>query len=198
MSNLNNITSKIIEDAKLKANDILEEAKREEKKIIDKKVLEANKIKENTLNKAEKEAQIKKERIVSAAKIKVRNENLQAKGEVIEKVFETALEKLQNIEGNEYQKIFMDFIENIDICGDEEIIVPSRYKDSISNVLKKANDFLKNKGKKGELTLYNGEDDITSGFIISKNGIYTNLTFDRLLSYKKDELEQEIADVLFK
>lgn len=197
MSNLNNITSKIIEDAKLKADEILEEARKEEKKLIEKKVSEANKVKEDMLIKAEREAIVRSERIISSAELKSRNEILRAKGEIIEKVFKMALDELKNLHTNKYEKIFKDFINNIDICGDEKVIVPRNYKKTIENILDEVNNSLKVKGKKGELKLYQGEKEIPSGFIVLKNGIYTNITFESLLSYKKDELEQEIAKTLF-
>ncbi|SFA92425.1 V-type ATP synthase subunit E [Clostridium frigidicarnis] len=197
MSNLNNITSKIIEDAKLKADEILEEARKEEKKLIKKKISEANKVKEDMLIKAEREAIVRSERIISSAELKSRNEGLRAKGEIIEKVFKMALDELKNLEVDKYEKIFKDFINNIDICGDEEVIVPRNYKKTIENILGEVNNSLKAKGKKGELKLYQGEKEISSGFIVSKNGIYSNITFESLLSYKKDELEQEIAKTLF-
>lgn len=197
MSNLNNITSKIIEDAKLKADEILEEARKEEKKLIEKKISEANKVKEDMLIKAEREAIVRSERIISSAELKSRNEGLRAKGEIIEKVFKMALDELKNLEVDKYEKIFKDFINNIDICGDEEVIVPRNYKKTIENILGEVNNSLKAKGKKGELKLYQGEKEISSGFIVSKNGIYSNITFESLLSYKKDELEQEIAKTLF-
>ena len=197
MSNLNNITSKIIEDAKLKADEILEEARKEEKKLIEKKISEANKVKEDMLIKAEREAIVRSERIISSAELKSRNEGLRAKGEIIEKVFKMALDELKNLEVDKYEKIFKDFINNIDICGDEEVIVPRNYKKTIENILGEVNNSLKAKGKKGQLKLYQGEKEISSGFIVSKNGIYSNITFESLLSYKKDELEQEIAKTLF-
>ena len=197
MSNLNNITSKIIEDAKLKADEILEEARKEEKKLIEKKVSEANKVKEDMIIKAEREAIVRSERIISSAELKSRNEILRAKGEIIEKVFKMALDELKNLHTNKYEKIFKDFINNIDICGDEKVIVPRNYKKTIENILDEVNNSLKVKGKKGELKLYQGEKEIPSGFIVLKNGIYTNITFESLLSYKKDELEQEIAKTLF-
>lgn len=197
MSNLNNITSKIIEDAKLKADEILEEARKEEKKLIEKKISESNKVKEDMLIKAEREAIVRSERIISSAELKSRNEGLRAKGEIIEKVFKMALDELKNLEVDKYEKIFKDFINNIDICGDEEVIVPRNYKKTIENILGEVNNSLKAKGKKGELKLYQGEKEISSGFIVSKNGIYSNITFESLLSYKKDELEQEIAKTLF-
>lgn len=197
MSNLNNITSKIIEDAKLKADEILEEARKEEKKLIKKKILEASKLKEDMLIKAEREAEVTRERIISSTELKSRNEILRAKGEIIEKVFKMALDELKNLEADKYEKIFKDFINNIDICGDEEVIVPKNYKKTIENILGEVNKSLKTKGKKAELKLYQGDKEISSGFIVSKNGIYTNITFESLISYKKDELEQEIVKTLF-
>ncbi len=45
LSNLENLTSKIIEDANKEAEELLSEAKKEENKIVDEKVKKGNKAK---------------------------------------------------------------------------------------------------------------------------------------------------------
>ncbi|WP_027632342.1 V-type ATP synthase subunit E [Clostridium hydrogeniformans] len=197
MSNLNNITSKILGDAKAKSDEILEEAKKDEQKIIDKKVNEANLLKASTIEKANREAKVKKERVISSAELQCRNESLKAKGQIIDKVLNKSLEELKNLPVEKFNSIFNNFIVNMDIEGDEEVIVPEAYKAEIKNSLKETNKSLSAKGKKGELKLYEGEREISSGFILSKNGIYVNMTFESLLSYNKDDLEQEIVKALF-
>lgn len=197
MSNLNNITSKILEDAKAKSDEILEEAKKEEQKIIDKKIIEANNLKASIIEKSNHEAKVKKERVISSAELQCRNESLKAKGEIIDKVLNKSLEELKNLPVEKFKSIFNNFIVNMDIEGDEEVIVPEAYKAEIKNSLKETNKSLSAKGKKGELKFYEGERSISSGFMLSKNGIYVNMTFESLLSYNKEDLEQEIVKALF-
>lgn len=197
MSNLNNLTSKILEDAKAKANSLIEEARIEEAKVIEKKRREANEIKSSMIEKAKTEAVVREERILSSAQLKVRNEKLKAKGEIIEKVLKLSKEKLKDMTDDNFKKFLMNYILIMDIYGDEEIIVPDKYKGSIENNMTEINNLLSSKGKKGQLVLHKGERKVEEGFIVFKNGIENNVTFDNLISFRRDELEQEIVKMLF-
>lgn len=197
MSNLNNLTSKILEDANLKAAEIIEKAKAEEAAIINKKAKEAQDIKKSMTDKATMEAEIRKERIISGAELKVRNEKLRAKGEIIDKVFVTALETLKEMPSDKFVNILKTYISNIDIAGDEELIVPAKYKEAVSLALKDINEELKKNNKLGEIKLYDGHREVASGFIVAKNGIEGNYTFESLLNYYRDELQGEIVKTLF-
>ncbi|MDU2231371.1 MAG: V-type ATP synthase subunit E family protein, partial [Clostridium perfringens] len=97
MSNLNNLTSKILNDAEEKKKYILADAEAQKDKIISKKTNRAEADKEEIITKANIEAEVKKARIISNAKLSVRNDMLRAKQDVISKVFNEAIEKLQNL-----------------------------------------------------------------------------------------------------
>lgn len=197
MSNLNNLTSKILEDASLKAAEIIEKAKADEATIINKKAREAQDIKKSMIDKANMEAEIRKERIISGAELKVRNEKLRAKGEVVDSVFSKALESLKDMPSDKFVNILKGYITTIDIAGDEELIVPAKYKEVASLALKDINEELKKNNKLGEIKLYDGQREVTSGFIVAKNGIEGNYTFESLLNYYRDELQGEIVKTLF-
>lgn len=197
MSNLNNLTSKILEDAKSKANSLIEEAKKEEAKIIEKKIREANEIKNSMIEKSKLEAVVREERILSSAQLKVRNEKLKAKGQIVEKVLTLSKEKLKNMTEESFKKFLVNYVAVMDIDGDEEIIVPDKYKNSVEDYIAEINNLISSKGKIGQLTLHKGERKVEEGFIVFKNGIENNVTFDNLISFRRDELEQEIVKMLF-
>ncbi len=198
MSNLNNLTSKIVEDAKEKAKSIIEEANNESQSIIDKKTKQAESIKKDVLEKAKSDASLRKDRIISSAELEVRNKKLKAKQEVINKVFNKALDELSNMEEEIYMKLVKDYILSMDIAGDEELMVPEKYKNCIDqNYISNINSELKASGKKGEIKLSSEGRSISSGFILSKNGIDINNTFETLVGYLRDELEAEIVKILF-
>lgn len=197
MSNLNNLTSKILEDAKAKANSLIEEARSEEAKIIEKKRKEANEIKNSMIEKAKLEAVVREERILSSAQLKVRNEKLKAKGQIVEKVLTLSKEKLRSMTEENFKKFLKNYVLVMDIDGDEEIIVPDKYKNSLEEYIAEINNLISSKGKIGQLTLHKGERKVEEGFIVFKNGIENNVTFDNLISFRRDELEQEIVKMLF-
>ncbi|HCL4438213.1 V-type ATP synthase subunit E [Clostridium botulinum] len=198
MSNLENLTSKIIEDANKEAEKLLSEAKKEENKIVDEKIKKANKAKEQIIERAKRESKTKAERVISNAHLKVRNNKLEAKQEMINKVFDEAVIKLQNLSKDEYLNFVKSSILSLDIEGDEEIIVSPNDKDKIDiSLMLTLNNKLKAKGKKDLLKISNENRNIKGGFILYKNGIEINNSFEALVDSLRDELEQEIIEALF-
>ncbi len=59
------------------------------------------------------------------------------------------------------------------------------------------NSELTQKGKLGKLSLSDEIRDFKAGFILEKNGIEINNSFEALISSMKDELEYEVARLLF-
>ncbi|MCW6074405.1 V-type ATP synthase subunit E [Clostridium sporogenes] len=198
MSSINNLTGKILEEAKVKKEEFIKEAKEDGKKILDKKTAEAKIIEKNTIEKAERESVTRRERILSNAELKVRNERLQSKQKVIEKVLEKALEKLSSLSKAEYLSYIKERILTLPIDGDEKIIINLKDKLLITeDFINEINGGLVKKGKLGNLSLSDETRDFKAGFILEKNGIEINNSFEALISSMKDELEYEVARVLF-
>lgn len=198
MSSINNLTGKILEEAKGKKEEFIKEAKEDGKKILDKKTAEAKIIEKNTIEKAKRESVIRRERILSNAELKVRNEKLQSKQKIIEKVLEKSLEKLSSLSKEEYLYYIKERILNLPIDGDEKIIINLKDKLLITeDFINEINSELVKRGKLGGLSLSDETRDFKAGFILEKNGIEINNSFEALISSMKDELEYEVARVLF-
>ncbi|EJO5345992.1 V-type ATP synthase subunit E [Clostridium botulinum] len=198
MSSINNLTEKIIKEAKATREEIIKEAKEDANKIIDKKIAEAKIIEKNTIEKSERESVIRRERILSNADLKVRNEKLQSKQKVIEKVLENALENLSSLSKQDYLSYIKERILNLPIDGDEKLIINAKDKSLITeSFINEINSELLKKGKLGNICLSDETRDFKAGFILEKNGIEINNSFEALISSMKDELEYEVARVLF-
>ena len=198
MSNLENLSSKIIEDANIKAEAILKDAKDNEILMIENKIKEAEVLKHQMLEKARIEASTVKQRIISNAQLTVRNEKLTVMQKMIDKVFEQALEKLLVINESEYLELIKRYLISMPIVGNEEIILPGKYRSALSaEYLSEINTALKTSGKIGEIMLSSEGRDIKSGFIVIKNGIEINNTFESLVNSLRDELEPTIVKELF-
>lgn len=198
MSNLDNLTSKIIKDAEVKKIEILNEATVKADEIIKKKTEEANKKASSILQKAEMESKTIKERIISKTDLEIRNKKLLAKQQVIEKVFEAAKEKLKAMNSEEFTKFIKNSIMALDIHGDEEIIINPVDRDKLpEKFLAEVNKALISKGKLGDLKFNVKTHEIDGGFILSKNGIEINNSFDELVNSLKYELEYEVGKILF-
>jgi len=198
MSSLENLSAKIIEDASIKAETILKQAKDKEILIIEKKTKQAELLKHQMLEKTSIEAIMVTQRVISNSKLNARNERLVAMQRMIDKVFVDALGKLLVMNDEEYLELIKRYILSMPIDGDEEIILPGKYKSLISDeYLFNINGALKTSGKMGELKLSSDPRDINSGFIVHKNGIEINNTFESIVNSLRDELEPEIVKVLF-
>lgn len=176
MSNLDNIVNKIIADneekikvLKLEANHQIQILKSE----FDEKI---NDEKNSILRKFELNKTLELERIQSSTELKANNILLAKKQELIENIVEELKEKLNNISINEmYDFISSNLEKRNKSFEDEVILLPSRYES------------LKDKFKNIEIT-----DDVKNGFVIKYKGIEENYTFDSLINYKKEELEEII------
>lgn len=195
MSNVNNLTSKILKDAEDKKAEIISKANDEKEKILSKRVSKAKEIEAEIIEKAKTEATTKKGRIISSAELKVRNNKLTAKQEVIKEVFEESVDKLASLSNDEFLKFVKETILSLNVDGDEKLILNEAGMKVIDNkFLEEVN---KELGAKGKLTLVTEAGNFKGGFILEKNGIEINSTYEALVSSLRDELEFEVANVLF-
>lgn len=198
MANIDNLINKIIEDANKEADSIIAEGENQKEKIISSKIDEANREKESMISKAKREAATRKERVISNAQLKVRNDKLGAKQQVIDRAFEKAVSQLEKITGEELKAFVKDTIKGLNLEGNEEIIVNEKYSSLINNeFIEQINKSLEESGKKGNIKLSSEKRNIEDGFILAKGGIELNYTFKSLVENLRNEIEQEIIKVLF-
>lgn len=198
MANVSNLTSKILKDAEERKESILAAAENEKAKILDKKNNEAKALEATMLEKAESEAKTSKERVISGAELKARNEKLKAKQAVIKEVFEKSVEELCNLDDAKYVAFIKDSILSLGLAGDEKLVLNERGMKLVTDtVLSEINAGLVSNGKKGEITLVKEARSFKGGFILEKDGIEINNTFEALVNSVKEELEFEVARELF-
>lgn len=197
MSNLNNITSKIIKDAEEKRDEILNAAQVESDSIIAKETKKAKNLEVELIEKAKIEAKARENRVISNARLKVRNNELKAKQDMISKVFEKAVERLNSLSTLEYKEYILRALDSLDLEGTEILIINKKDEGVINNkFLLDLNNKLIGLGKKGKISiLTNGNFD--RGFILDRNGIQINNTFESLVKSLRSELELEVTKVLF-
>ena len=197
MSNLNNITSKIIKDAEEKRDEILNAAQVESDSIIAKETKKAKNLEVELIEKAKIEDKARENRVISNARLKVRNNELKAKQDMISKVFEKAVERLNSLSTLEYKEYILRALDSLELEGTEILIINKKDEDVINNkFLLDLNNKLISLGKKGKISiLTNGNFD--RGFILDRNGIQINNTFESLVKSLRSELELEVTKVLF-
>lgn len=184
MSNLENLTQKILDDAKSSADEILQEAKHKKEGLVSTRIKEAERQAERLIERAMGEAITLKERAVSNAELKVRDEKLSAKRNVIERIFQLAKSRLMNIGENDYIDFLKNNIKELNLKGTEILIVPEKMRESVKNT--------------GLALKISDTETVNSGFMIKDNNTILNFTFDSLVDYLREELESDIARSLFK
>ena len=182
MSNLDNLTSKILADAKAQADKIVKDAQEKAQHKYDLEIKKINAKKETVLENARRDRELLSERIKSSANLKARNKKLEAKQAVIDKVIDKLKTKLVNMTEKKYINYLNQNIDKKTITG-KELIVKKEFVGKIKK------EFPGAKVKENEF--------VTSGFIIEENGIQENYTFEVKLDFMRDELEVEISKLLF-
>ena len=135
MSNIKNLTEKILEEAKHKEKEIAAYAESEKEKILSSKIKEAE-----------------DERIISSTTLKVRNEKLEIKQKLISEVFDKALEELCSMNSSKLKNFIKHTILDLDIEGDETIILNEDGKSKIDDkFIEDLNFIFLARNKKGEL-----------------------------------------------
>ncbi|EHP89067.1 V-type proton ATPase subunit E [Methanotorris formicicus] len=125
------ITSKIMDDAKKKADEIIKKAEEEASVILKNAEEEAEKRKNTILKKGEKDAEMTKNRIIAEAKLTAKRMILEEKEKIIEMAIEKLREDLAKLpEKPEYKGILEKMIKNGAVSlGGGELIVQLNERD---------------------------------------------------------------------
>lgn len=198
MANIEKLTNQILSEAKAQRDKILADAQSEKNKILEKRISEARNLEKELIERGKREAQARKERIISGAHLKIRNEKLTYKQEIIEKVFDSAIEELSNINEKEFKTFIKERVLTMNLSGKQNLILNNQGKNIIDEeFIKDLNTQIKNNGNNLEILISNETRDFKGGFILEENGIEINNTFEALVNSFRDDLEFQVAKVLF-
>jgi V/A-type H+-transporting ATPase subunit E len=195
---IKDINNKIISDARIQAEKIIAQAEDNANNIIKKGEKEADNIKNVILYKNKQEVSLKKSKILTEANLKAKKTILLEKQNIIEDVFDKALEIILKLNDREYHNFIKKLIlDNIEI-GDETIFIGSSDQRKISqSFIEDINKELKSKGEKGELKLPASHLTIKGGVIIGSGKIRKNISLELLLKDVREESEMQISKILF-
>jgi V/A-type H+-transporting ATPase subunit E len=193
LSSLENLINKIISDGNAKAQAALDDANLKRGEILKAAQAKAGEILQSGRVNADLEAKNKKAQYLLEQDINLRDRLLTKKQEVLDKIFNKAIEKLSNLPIEEYEAFLKKYLLALDINGFEEILIPEKYEGLNKNAI---NDFLKQSGKKGGLTFTSDKRKIKNGFIVLRGGIENDNTFESLINYFKDDMEIDIIKII--
>jgi len=191
---IENITSKILSDAKNNADSSLMSAESTKQELLNKAKAEAEAIIKTEAEKAANDAVELKNRRVSAAELQGRKMLLSAKQEAIKKSFGAAIEKLKAMPEDEYLSFLGQEIIKIPNC-EGTIVLNAKDRENIGERLVKA---VNEKLGAEKVVLSKNTVKASGGFVLKKGSVEINNTFETLLDSMKDELTGSIANALFK
>lgn len=193
------IIRRILDDAGAKAETIKTEAAEKAEAVEAEAKQKAARRQEYLLNQARKEAEEQKRRIIGVAQLEARKELLTAKQELISEAFRESLDQLVDLDNNAYISTIRKMLLKLVETGTETVFCSAADLERIPDSFwKDINQELTDQGKKGELSLSKEPRDIRGGFILQAEGVELNCSFESLLAMKRDELEPEVASILFK
>ena len=191
---IDNITSRILSDAKNNADSSLTNAENTKQEIINKAKSEAEVIIKTESERVAKDAVDLKNRRVSAAELQGRKMFLSAKQEAIKKSFTAAIDKLKVMPEDKYLSFLAQEIVKIPNC-EGSIVLNAKDRENIGERLVKT---VNEKLGAEKVALSKNTVKSSGGFVLKRGNVEINSTFETLLDSMKDELTGEIANALFK
>jgi V/A-type H+/Na+-transporting ATPase subunit E len=187
------IIKKILDEARAEADKIMQENSKELERMKKKFASEVDEYKKETEDIAEKKASEKKRQMLAAGRIDAARMILKAKREGIDKVFDTAMEKLKTMEKDKYLELTASLVKAARPEGDCIMTIgknESRISQDFVDKLNKELDSAK-------IKLSDERIDIAGGFILAKGNVRTNASLEVLMQMARKELEPELAGELF-
>ncbi|MGI6128521.1 MAG: V-type ATP synthase subunit E [bacterium] len=192
------LKERIRQRAKEEAQAVIAEAEKQAAEIIAKAKARAEKERADILAAAEREADERKRRTLAMAAMRSRRQELKTKEELIDEAFSLAIQKLQQLPADKYQQLLKPILLAAVETGTEQVVIADHDTKRIdSSFINAINEELKAQGKVGALTLAKETRQLQGGFILSAGGVENNYSFELILKLSRDELEQEVASVLF-
>lgn len=183
MANLEQLTEQILADARARAAEIIQEAQGQANRQVSSAMKETQGKRDMALSRARNEADLLAERIVSGTSLKIRDEKLKAKGKVIDQVMKMVRDRLSSLSPQETLQYLKTSLKDRRFAPEETLLVREGLQDEVKQFLGHVN--------------VQGRPDL-SGYIIDKNGVLENHSFETTLDYLKEDLEAQAAEILFR
>ena len=198
MEGIDKIKERIIQEAEEKKQQILSKAEEEAQEILNNCRKRAEEIKLKAIENAKKAAEDERRKIISMAELEERKRFLGAKQQIIDQVFDEAKKHLENLEPQAYKKLLKQMLLKSNLIGDEELIIADKDKSVINaDFLKEINSELVKLGKKGNIKISDETRPLIGGFILKSRDFEINNSFDSLIKMQREDLETQIAKILF-
>jgi V/A-type H+-transporting ATPase subunit E len=190
------VVEKILSEARAEAEKIKSQASEKQAAEQAKLDEQLTQYKEQTDALAQKAGEDEKSHLLAAARMQLAKELLTEKRKILDEVFAQAREQLLNLPDEQYRQLISDLMLKAVETGDEEVIVDNNESRIDEGLINQVNQELA-ADQKGNLRLSQHRQDLAGGFILRRDRIRNNVSFDVLLAQARKELEIELAKELF-
>jgi V/A-type H+-transporting ATPase subunit E len=200
--NVDRITSKILEDAEKKSNEIIGQAEKEAKEKVDSSRRRGEATKDRMISEAKKIADQTKKKTIAESKIKARTILLESKEKLILRAFEMASAQLDKLSDH---KSYPGILERMAIDtsiliggGELSLIVRKEDEKILEKNIKKIEKEVKDAtGKPSKISI--STDDIGLGVIVKRSSglVGIDSTLHTRLELLRPELRLKVAEALF-
>lgn len=137
-------------------------------------------------------------RLLTAARLEARKKLLAVKQSVMEEAFVAALAELRALPVGEQRKLISAMLLDAVETGAEQVVCAKEDSQIFTPAfIAEVNESLAAQGKRGELTLAKEHRSTGGGFYLLGENLEINVTFPTLQKSVREQLEPEVAAVLF-
>ena len=195
MNGMDKITDQIQVDAQREIDTLLATAADQAGQIAAQAQASAQTQGEELLRLGREEAARREERSDRSAALEGRKCLLSAKGALVSTAFDRALETLAALSDTDYTALLTKLTVTATRTGREQVAFSPRDRNRVGKaVVTRANEIL---GPQAALTLAEGTRSIRGGVVLTDGRVETNCSLETLVRGLREDLEREVAGVLF-
>jgi V/A-type H+-transporting ATPase subunit E len=195
---LDDILAHIRASAEAEAEAIRRKAEEERARMLDRARTEAEQLREQLVTQARQDAEAEGQRELIRARSEEKKKLLQAKRDALSRAFETARDRFFHLPQDSYLSLFKEIVLPLLDRRSRELLVCPRDKELLeSGLWKELRQEYARRGGTNTLTLKAELPDSERGFILRSEGMEVNRTLSTLFQTLRDELEIEVAGMLF-
>ena len=195
MVSLEKMRQKIIEEAQEDAGRIIKEAEEKGRMAKEEAKRSAEERYKREIEDEKTALALEEERARNEYKANMNAEVLRLKNQLIDEVFDKALEKISKLENTKYLEIIAHYLSENLISGVDTLIISQKDKERITEKWVAA--ILENMHKRDFHLKIVTSPDIQGGFILKGKKAEIDCSLGQIIADKKEELKSEISRVLF-
>ncbi len=198
MNGIEKITARLEADAKAEIDLINAEADAVCAQIREEYEAKAHEAYTKRKAKGEADCAARTERLSATADMETRKSVLAFKQEMVSQAFEKAVQAVIDMPRADYVEFLAFQAAKASLYGSEEIVLNARDRKAVgTDVEKRANALVRQRGLHGGLTLSEETADIRGGLLLRQGNIEVNCSVETLVGLYRSSLATQVANILF-